>query len=75
MRRIDAETMRKWRHYAAHSKKFRTRKKYRRKIREYINQAWHWYAKPIYDIRVAEAQFGGWWARHVIEEGRDKQWE
>lgn len=63
MRWVDIQKMRKWRYYAAHAKKFRTRKKYRRKIREYINQAWHWYAKPIW----------GWWKWEDIQNGSFRQ--
>ena len=38
MRKVDIRTLRKWRHYAAHAKKFRTRKKYKRKWTEHLRR-------------------------------------
>lgn len=59
-----ADALRKWRYYAARAKKFRTRKKYRRMLREYINSAWTLYAKPEINVCIWPAPDGsGWWMR------------
>lgn len=57
------EKLRKWRHYATHAKKFRTRKKYKRKLEKHFRLVLRWYAPPKIYAPVANSAFGCWWAR------------
>ena len=67
MRKVDIRTLRKWRHYVAHAKKFRTRKKYKRKwtehLRRLLSQSGPKYIPERVETPVVTSKFGGWWAR------------
>lgn len=64
MRKVDIRTLRKWRHYAAHAKKFRTRKKYKRKWNDHLRRAlsWMapWYAAKITEMPMVTPELGIW---------------
>ena len=59
MRKVDIRTLRKWRHYAAHAKKFRVRKKYKRKWTNHLT----WYIPARIETPVVTPEFGSWWGR------------
>lgn len=63
MRKVDVHTLRKWKHYAAHAKKFRTRKKYKRKLSEHLRGLLSWYAPASIETPIVTARFRGWWER------------
>lgn len=59
----DYKKLRKWRHYAAHAKKFRTRKKYKRKLEKHFPLVLRWYTPPKIYAPIVNSTFGCWWGR------------